>query len=101
MARKFDKSSAFKSIVGADQDNAAPDTAEAIDAPVAEQPTPAESPAAPSSFQVTRPSKKNVRNHHLHILVTPTLAKKIDQKCKQIGVSRNEAINQLIEEFVK
>lgn len=105
MARKFDKSSAFKSIVGADQPESQEPVKETppVMPPIIEiePPVVQEEVADASVFQIKRPTKKNTRNHHLHILVTPTMAKQLDQKCKKLGISRNEVINQLIEEFLK
>lgn len=98
MARKFDKSSAFKSIVGADQSDEPVLDQNLVEE---EQEVDQEQTSNASSFQIKKPSKKNTRSHHLHILVTPTMAKQLDQKCKRLGVSRNEAINQLIEAFIK
>lgn len=46
------------------------------------------------------PPKKETRSKKLNYLCTPTLHKEFKKKCKEKGVSENEAINQLMQFYI-
>lgn len=46
------------------------------------------------------PLKKETRSKKLNYLCTPTLHKEFKKKCKEKGVSENEAINQLMQFYI-
>ena len=66
-----------------------------------------EQPAAEFSIQqkggerlVVAPIQKESRNKRMQILVKPSVHKKLEKRCKELNVSINEAVNQLIEQWV-
>jgi|GEM_PF-3105951 len=59
-------------------------------------------PAAFSSASVlvVPPPQREARSQRKQILLQPSLHDRAEVKCKKIGISMNEAINQLLENWV-
>lgn len=45
---------------------------------------------------VVKPSRNETRTERLNLLITPSLNKKVRKKCKKMGISINECVNQLL-----
>jgi predicted HicB family RNase H-like nuclease len=49
---------------------------------------------------VTAPPLKESRTRRKQFVLTPSLSAKAEAKCKVLGISLNEAVNQLLEKWV-
>ena len=49
---------------------------------------------------VIKPDKKEVRSKRINLIITPSLYKAARKKCKSIGISLNECVNQLLSNWV-
>lgn len=100
MTRKptFDRTAAFKSIVGAETQQAA--ETEAAEAPPVRAVVEAPQQAA-AAHLVTVPEKVEKRSLRKHVLLTPSLGRAAERKARSMGLSLNEAINQLLARWVE
>lgn len=88
--QKYDPNSAFKSIVGITEE----EEKQVEETQATETKTEGEKPL------VVPKGKEERRNKSVHVLVKPSVHKQAQKKCKQIGVSLNECINQLLENWI-
>jgi len=103
--KKFDKSAAFKSIIGVDQLSEQSQTSveEEIIIPAGVSLSKQDVQAIEEHRSiplVTMPSKQENRNQRRQVFLTKTLAEKADTKQKAMGISFNEVINQLLQKWV-
>lgn len=50
--------------------------------------------------EIVKPTRKEVRSKRVNILLPPSLYKEVKKNCKDIGISLNECLNQLISNWV-
>ena len=105
-ARKFDKSAAFKSIIGADHtdddQNSSPES-KAFVAQSSSVQYEDETPTTPqrNTPLVIMPNKREARDQRRQVILTKTLAMEVDDKVKTMGLSFNEVVNQLLQLWAK
>ncbi len=51
--------------------------------------------------RVSVPEKEETRSKRINIIAKPSTQKRLQDKCKKMGISVNECINQLIEDWVE
>lgn len=51
------------------------------------------------SAPVCKPKKEN-KSKHVHMLIKPTTYKLVQDECARLGISVNDAINQLLENWL-
>ena len=49
---------------------------------------------------VVAPEKKEPRSKRINLVITPSLHREAKRKSKQLGISLNECINQLLDQWV-
>lgn len=54
----------------------------------------------PSGIKITAQKKEETRTKAVNFKLRPSLKEQFEKKCKKVGVSQNNAIEQLIEIFV-
>lgn len=53
------------------------------------------------SNEVVKPQKEEARSKRVNLLLKPSVHKMAQTKCKEIGISLNECINQLLENWIE
>lgn len=88
---KFDPNAAFRNIVGIPEEDEKMDETEIM---------PSNADKEIKLPSVIAKNREERRNKSIHLLIKPSTHTKAQRKCKQIGVSLNECINQLIENWI-
>lgn len=50
---------------------------------------------------VVKPEKGEIRSKRTQVLLPPSMYKQVSKKCKKLGISYNECVNQLLELWLK
>lgn len=55
---------------------------------------------AVKGIEVKSVEKKEARNKRMNLLITPSLYENVKLKCDTLGISVNECVNQLLEQWI-
>lgn len=79
---KFDPNSAFKSIIGLEQEISIENVSEH---------------SKKSELIIVAKEKEETKSKRVNFLIKPSVHKKAQEKCEKLGISLNECINQFLE----